>query len=289
MVREVSCKTWEDFEVELRKLKCVREKRASESYPSHVDDLLFRGQADCEWKLRTTLERKACKKWSLQDYGRLILSINPVIEEATGRQWKLPSPMEYEKWAKDLTRMPYFKDSNDQYDTECLKYLIYLRHYGFPSPLLDWTRSPYIAAYFAFEKDPPERAKHVAIFAYLGDTGCGKGSQGNKSSIWNIGPSVIGDMRHFLQQSEYTVALKKDYGDDYYHYSSHEDAFDNDQGQPDTAVGNTQDLLWKFVIPFEERMKILEHLRAHNLTPYSLFNTDETLLRGLWEDKSIYV
>jgi hypothetical protein len=30
------------------------------------------------------------------------------------------------------------------------KYFVCLRHYGFPSPLLDWSRSPYFAALFAF-------------------------------------------------------------------------------------------------------------------------------------------
>lgn len=274
MVRKVTCQSWEDFEEKLCELKREREERVQQAQCSHADKLLFRGQADCDWKLETTLERKSCEKWSLQKYGQLILSIYPVIEELTGRQWNLPSQREYEEWAKDPKGMPYFRDSDDTYTIDCLKYLIYLRHYGFPSPLLDWTRSPYIAAYFAFVHGQSEGEKDRAIFS-------------SKSSIKTIGPSVIGDMRHFLQQSEYTVAFKKDCGDVY--YSSHEEPFENAQRQPDTAVGNTQDLLWKFVIPFAERPKILEQLRAHNLTPYSLFNTDETLLRSLWEDKSNYV
>ena len=46
-------------------------------------------------------------------------------------------------------------------------YLAYLRHHGFPSPLLDWTKSPYIAAYFAMVNAPQKEVKKVSVFAYL--------------------------------------------------------------------------------------------------------------------------
>jgi hypothetical protein len=55
--------------------------------------------------------------------------------------------------------LSYLLKKEIKYD---LDYLAYMQHYGVPTRLLDFSYSPYIAAYFAFE-DP--KNENVAIFS----------------------------------------------------------------------------------------------------------------------------
>lgn len=40
------------------------------------------------------------------------------------------------------------------------------QHYGLATPLLDWTRSPFAAAYFAFEENPPDRTESRVVYGF---------------------------------------------------------------------------------------------------------------------------
>ncbi len=45
-----------------------------------------------------------------------------------------------------------------------LEWLSLLQHHGTPTRLIDFTESPYIAAYFAFQDDESEKSESVAIW-----------------------------------------------------------------------------------------------------------------------------
>ena len=147
----------------------------------------------------------------------------------------------------------------------------FLRHHGFPSPLLDWSKSPYVAAFFAFA-EADLTTDRVAIYVYQDRAGDGKFGSSTQPYIQSLGPYAVVHRRHVMQQSQYTICLQHSQQD--WYYVSHETAFNR-------PAHGAQDLLWKFTIPTSEKMKVLLRLDEHNLNAYSLFASDEALVSTL--------
>jgi hypothetical protein len=106
-----SVSSWEDF------------KR----YASQIDPyrFLFRGQENNRWKLRTSFHRTgraSIIKFATQDVTALHRSLSGL----TAHRFNLADPLDY------------------------AAFLNFVQHHGYPTPLLDWTQSPFIAAYFAY-------------------------------------------------------------------------------------------------------------------------------------------
>lgn len=254
--------SWEEFENRIRQLESERCQLVGAADALHVSPFLFRGQGNYSWSLRTTLERIGEGPWTFSKYFKLICKARPEIETFTGARWEMKELPELAQWAEEYDSI---WTSFPAYD-----YLVYLRHHGFPSPLLDWTRSPFIAAFFAFSDAEPS-SERVAIYAYMETTGEGKVSSFRDPLIRSFGPYVRSHSRHFLQQSRYTIAAQ--FKDKRWAFASHEGVFSN-------AI-EAQDRLWKFTLPTEERSKVLKVLDKFNLNAFSLFQTEEALLRTI--------
>ena len=189
--------SWDEFEDRIRRLKG--------QYPP-PRSLLFRGLEDDRYRLTTTLERHGKSGMSFAEYYRLISRVRPQIESFTGRKWNVPEVPKYLTWLADHDNLGPFNEL-PAYD-----YMVYMRHHGFPSPLLDWTASPYVAAYFAFrgvaeDAEQTNGKQKVAICVFCKDPrGFTHGSI-RRPEILRIGPYVQSHQRHFLQQSDYTICI----------------------------------------------------------------------------------
>lgn len=260
-MQERTLETWEQFTDELERL--YLEHASRQVSHAYISNLLFRGHGDSTWKLETTLERATTVHPSLVQYFQTIKRIQPKLETLSAVRWETPTVSEYADWAKN--RKPL---SEGAYPA--VPYLAYLRHHGFPSPLLDWTRSPYVAAFFAF-RNLVKSATYTAIYVFIEWANSHKSGTTGHPEIQGVGPNYAIHRRHFMQQSEYTVCTVHRNKDVY--YASHETVFGQNI--------DDQDLLLKFNIPVSERAKVLMHLNRMNINAFSLFGSDDSLIEEL--------
>ena len=87
-------------------------------------------------------------------------------------------------------------DGSDRQDveTDILYCLSLMRHYGAPTRLLDWTYSPYVAAYFALEQWSAKNASEIVVWC-LSDRWC------YRTAI-NVDPMVKRDLRKYRKAHE---------------------------------------------------------------------------------------
>jgi hypothetical protein len=91
---------------------------------------IYRGQSNSSWMLQTSIHRTKQVR-TFEDFKAYFVFVIPQIQE------------QVEAWDGKN------RDLSDP--IEMAQFIAFLQHNGFPTPLLDWSFSPYVAAYFAFE------------------------------------------------------------------------------------------------------------------------------------------
>jgi len=262
-MEQIDLKTWEEFEQRVEQLTRARSERKYAT-GDYISEYLYRGQSNSSWDLITTLERNVGRLMTLTEYYRILCAAKPQVETFTGATWEIPS---FEDYAMQLDNSGVLHPEK----FPAYEYFVYLRHHGFPSPLLDWTLSAYVAAYFAF-RDVSSTASNVSVYAYCEFTTGHKSWSSNYPKITGLGgPHVRSHRRHFQQQCQYTVCTINKGSD--LSYARHGEAFaKNDEDQ---------DELLKFNIPLSERRKVLKRLDQYNINAFSLFGSEESLMETI--------
>jgi hypothetical protein len=124
---------------------------------SNTRNYIFRGQRREDWGLTPTLHRAIMNKWGSESFYKIANDHLDRFKLATRGRRKMSllglEPEDDEIWALG-------------------------QHQGLKTPLLDWTKSPFVAAYFAFLIDRPDKTDNRVVFA--------------------ISTSIIEDMSHWI-------------------------------------------------------------------------------------------
>ncbi|MCG7963615.1 MAG: FRG domain-containing protein [Candidatus Thiodiazotropha taylori] len=108
------------------------------------DTYIWRGQRCDDWVLESTIDRL------ISD------SSNPITKEFSFRSNHLEQ-FKFAVRGRRGANPPEIKDENEWWALG--------QHHGLSTPLLDWTTSPFVAAYFAFIKQDKNQTSHRAIYA----------------------------------------------------------------------------------------------------------------------------
>jgi FRG domain len=264
--RETPLSDWFEFEERIPRLDGMP-KGKEVGHPT-----LFRGLADSSWGLETTLERshpaERCGDTpSLRAYYRKIFAAKSAVETLSGRRWRnLPAPPDFDRLLQD--HWSGWLDIILSEQVPIYEYLVYLRHHGFPSPLLDWTASPYVAAFFAFDVVPAD-TERVSVYAMLQKAGGGSSDE----HCFVVGPHMRTHPRHFRQQCWYSMCVAHD-------QASHDFVFRPQQPAMARGFGHVKELL-KFTIPSKDRGTALRQLDLMNINAFSLFGSEDSLIRTI--------
>lgn len=135
MIAVEPLKTWRDFKhrVAVRYLQIGVEQRRR---------VWFRGQASNAWSLEPSIDRLERRFTDDEDRSR------------------------YASWlVRDFRQNAYGLQLSGERPEQAQDWEFLGRHHGLPTMILDWTLSPYVAAYFAFQETPI--ADHVSVWVLL--------------------------------------------------------------------------------------------------------------------------
>jgi hypothetical protein len=121
-----TCRTWNEFQKWIAPFG---------------DQWCFRGEKDAKWTLISSFDRNSIATFTVQ-HGDIQITSNEKLNEEDDERRLL---LDFQRGAG------HFHSSLPTLD-ETVDWLALMQHFGAPTRLVDWSRSPYVALYFALEE-----------------------------------------------------------------------------------------------------------------------------------------
>lgn len=201
--------------------------------------LLFRGQSNSNWVLETSFHRN---------------SNGITFEEYFGMMERLADQVgTIEKRTIEIST-----------GEGLASFLAHLQHNGYPTPILDFSLSPYIAAFFAFS-EYSMKTDFVSIYMFdylkwLSHYSQVYDYETNDPHVSVLNPKLNGNMKQYNQFGFY------------YLFTNLKDI----EGHFDAHENETKQYLVKFNLPIKDRLYAVLDMENMGITRHSLFGTTES-------------
>lgn len=263
----------------------------TQSWPT----LIYRGQSNADWKVESTLDRLE---------KRFPRTLN--LASRTPKHFDhppVPHEIQLDRF-KELARGKFVSHLPPSDDDE---WWALAQHYGLATPMLDWTYSPFVALFFAFEsekcevnreyKEPANRAVFALAHHLISDGQNRKkplpfSPKGHANyRLTNQGGLFLRMPDPELEGTPSNGTMKLKYIDleAYVEKNFPNETYDQSIHDPDKP----RKILQKFIIPNDDRIDCLRFLDYMNINRASLFPDLDGVARyanDLWEvnpDKAI--
>lgn len=200
---------------------------------------VYRGQTSSSWTLEPTLDRILRKLGKIDSAKVRANHLERFQFAVRGRRGSHPARLESENewWALG-------------------------QHHGLATPLLDWTASPYVAAFFAFANQPDETVERRVVFA-LSRTGV---RSANAKLVAEHGRSapLLEFVRPFSDENARLVSQGG-------LFTRTPDGVDIEEWVRTHLSAHTKSTLYRIEIPETERFQFLRNLNRMNINHLTLF------------------
>lgn len=238
--------------------------------------LIYRGQANANWKVESTLDRLEERFQRTPNIGGHIPAFfahPPVAREVHLRRFQ------------DMVRGRFGPNPPPEDDKN--EWWALAQHHGLATPMLDWTYYPFVGLFFAFEEEKcncsgkwsePERRAVFALASHLVDENAGDDEEGARP----FSPKGHANYRLTNQGGLFLKMPKGKELESYVKEHFVNDTYSDEPGRnrPPRAI------LQKIIIPNEGRRDCLWFLNKMNINRASLFPDLDGAARyvnNLWE------